>query len=187
MQLKNVTSMDDYAPGSQAMALSYVDDSGLWNDSGFWDESGIWDESGDIFDVKGGCYIYEVEYEPLNPAFVVRFLIVWSYGNIILPPPIRARIALNDNSIDNPYNSGELIDPYTIYDYEHYKINDARAYDTQIENINREVHIKGRYTINYTKIAEYLDGNITRTLETLAGNIDYKIPESFIKQEETPE
>ena len=150
MQLKNVASMNDYTPGSQAMALSYVDDSGLWNDSGFWDESGIWDESGVVYDVMGGYHIINEAIYGNDGRLLasIRFIALWSQGNISQPPSIRTYCGVDDET-QNPYLSGSLGEPIIIHRPEFIKIERIDTHSTPISGHNNAQSFSAIYTIKY--------------------------------------
>lgn len=143
MQLKNVASMDDYTSGSQNMALSYVDDSGLWNDSG------ILDESGNLYDVEGGYDYYVVEHPNTVPWFLVRFIIVWSSGNLKQSPAVQVSCGWDDGTIPNPFASGDAPDPVTYINTRNYEVTNVRVTSLGISHLEDGIHVNVTYVIYY--------------------------------------
>ena len=184
-QLENLASIDEFNSESPVMDFIHSNDSGFDFDSGI-DISGLVDESGVLYDVRGGCEYYFVEVYSSNPdyyhqvAFRVRFVIIWTSGNITLPPAIRIHAAFDDGSLHNPFASGDMGNPVDYWDYEHYQ--HVRSYmDGEIlEWDGKDLTIKGGYNITY-KYYPAGRGTHYEVLNTQAP-FEFKIPLSYFSE-----
>lgn len=193
IQLKNVGSMDEFASGAPVMQSSYTDDSGLFDDSGFWNESGWWDDSGDIYDVKGGYEYYYVNVPNdrpnyyNEPAFSVRFIIMWTSGNITAPPAIRVHAACDDGTLFNPFSSGIMGNPIEYWDDEHYEHKKSYMDGVILDGYDTLLTIRGGYNITYKFYRYGKSESNSYTLKNQNAPFEFVIPASYIRKEEEDE
>ena len=162
IQLKNVVPMDGCTSESPNMVSQYFDDSGFWG-SGFWLDSGFWDESGNVFDIEQGfAYTYfTVEQNPpmyhdesgnynpdLNTAISIRYIIMWSDGNIVEGYPIRVHVCF-DNGMILDDESGNLGEAIKVDEYK-YTLNRHQVLTYTLTGYDRSLRISGSYSIEYT-------------------------------------
>ncbi len=142
IQLKNVSNMNQGIPAGPLDGKLNMREAGALNESGMLDDSGLIDESGFWEQVDGYDYV-TVNVESIS----LRYLVMWSGGNYVGSDIVNPFIILDD-IIFNPYATGNLGEPITNSDPDHYEfvcqqVNEYSVTDHHI--------IDGSATVEYLK------------------------------------
>lgn len=111
-------------------------------ESGLLDESGLMDESGNVSQISEG---YEYVYLTIENAIFIRWVLIWSSGNLTGHSLISYKIEIDDGG--NPLESGYLGDPLLNTDPEHYELD---RYQVNSVGVTDGGQITGSCSADYT-------------------------------------